>query len=777
MGGAGLLPGGASQEELRQFEIAWLRDLHITERAGHHCNLKACTFDHARFIGATEAVGFGFSKGPLQQRYAKSLRRLCLHNALAGDGGGDTGAGGGALYLLDGVDGGQAHNGCSMHAHRLYGTGDQPGGNQRADCVMHQDDVVIVQRPGLRCRRYQCMEGTGDAVLPGIASLDNAHVGGEAVLVNESCQALALIAADGHVDRRYIRNRGKGAQGVDQNGHAGEFKELLGLSRDLRLGAADRRHARAKPRCGKYHKDSHRRSSIQPDCTDWHCAGARCQLSRPRSVRRKAVHCGPNPTSVRSLESYMNPAARSARSSCLLPPAARLLAAVLVCVGMLGAVPAQARKQPPAAPTVAASPALGWNSWDSYGLTVTADEFKRNVDWFVQHLKPSGWQYVVVDEGWYLAHPEVAGTKGADQGFTFDANGRYTPAQSRFPGGLKALADYAHQRGLKFGIHIIKGIPRTAVEKDLSILGSNAHAAEAADTADTCRWNSDNYGVKDNAAGQAYYDSVLALYAEWGVDFLKVDCISKPYNAHEIHMISAAIKKTGRPILLSLSPGPTPLDQASDVIQYAQQWRISEDFWDVWGNPAVAQGAFPQSVINQFANLAAWAPYAGPGHWPDADMLPIGYLGPRPGYGPPRLSHLNYDETRTLLTLWSMARSPLILGANLTQLDAFDETMLTNAEVLFVDQHSIGGHPLPALAQPGKSAVWRAEEPKGGKRSFIAVFNLGDASTDLSYSWKDLGFKGSEHRVRDLWQAQELGKQPVLKTTLPAHGTALFRVD
>ncbi len=461
--------------------------------------------------------------------------------------------------------------------------------------------------------------------------------------------------------------------------------------------------------------------------------------------------------------------------------ALRFAVVLLAAAVVMAPQTAQAREKKPVVSSPAPTPPLGWNSWDSYGLTVTADEFKRNVDWFEQHLKPAGWEYVVVDEGWYLAHPENASTNGADQGYTMDADGRYIPAESRFPGGLKALADDAHARGLKFGIHIIKGIPKQAVEKNLPIVGVPGgpvfHAADAVDQTDTCRWNPDNYGVKDNAAGQAYYDSVAQLYAGWGVDFLKVDCIAKPYNAHEIHMISAALQKTGRPIVLSLSPGPTPLDQAQDVIRYAQQWRISDDFWDVWKNPAVAQGAFPQSLTNQFQNLAAWAPFAGDGHWPDGDMLPIGYLGPRPGYGQPRVSRLNYDETRTLLTLWSIARSPLILGANLPQLDAFTETMLTNREVLFVDQHSTGGHVLTGVGAPGKAVVWRAEEPKGGKRSFVALFNLDDAPQDISLNWKELGFGRGEHKVRDLWQAQELGRLPELKATVPAHGAALFRVD
>ena len=179
---------------------------------------------------------------------------------------------------------------------------------------------------------------------------------------------------------------------------------------------------------------------------------------------------------------------------------------------------------------LATTPPMGWNSWDSYGLTITEPQFKQNVDWFNTHLKSSGWRYVVIDEGWYLAHPDQT-----DQGYTLDANGRYIPAVDRFPSagndrGFSQLAAYVHSLGLKFGIHIIRGIPRQAVERNLPIEGSGYHAADAADTSDTCRWNHDNYGVKNNAAGQAYYDSIARLYASWGVDFVKVDCISQPYK-------------------------------------------------------------------------------------------------------------------------------------------------------------------------------------------------------------------------------------------------------
>ena len=423
-------------------------------------------------------------------------------------------------------------------------------------------------------------------------------------------------------------------------------------------------------------------------------------------------------------------------------------------------------------PLLAPTPPMGWNSWDSYGLTIDESEFKANVNWLHQHLQQSGWQYVVVDEGWYLAHPENADKKDADQGYTLSLDGLYQPALNRFPSsandqGLKPLADYVHSLGLKFGIHIIRGIPKQAVEKNLPIAGSTYHASDAADQTDLCRWNPDNYGVKDNAAGQAYYDSMARLYASWGLDFLKVDCISQPYDAAEIHMVSAALRKSGRPIVLSLSPGPTPLEQAADVRQYAQMWRISDDMWDLWSKKP-GEEAFPQSLKNQFRLIQAWSPYVEPGHWPDADMLPIGYLGPRPGWGSARQSRFTLGDTRTLLTLWAIGRSPLILGTNLTRMDAQIEAMVTNPEVIAVDQHSTGNRPVIVTTD---TVIWTAFE---GEVPLVAVFNLSDSPATITESWKALGLDRSSYRVRDLWQREELGTQSSLRVSAPPHGSFLF---
>jgi len=421
-----------------------------------------------------------------------------------------------------------------------------------------------------------------------------------------------------------------------------------------------------------------------------------------------------------------------------------------------------------AATDLAPTPPMGWNSWDSYGLTVTEAEFKANVSWFHQHLQPLGWQYVVVDEGWYLQHP---GQKGAAQGFVMDADGRYLVAGNRFSSsGFKPLADWVHSQGLKFGLHIIRGIPREAVEKNLPIAESAFHAGEAANTADTCRWNSDNYGLKNNAAAQAYYDSIIKLYAGWGVDYIKVDCISNPYRADEIHMMSAAIGKSGRAMVLSLSPGPTPIEDADDVKRYAQLWRISDDMWDTWSAPEGQ--TFPAGLVHQFDRTAQWAPHIEVGHWPDADMLPLGYLGPRPGWKEARVSRLTADESRTLMTLWAMARSPLVAGTNLTKMDPATQALYTNPEVIAVDQHSRENR---ELSRTKSIVVWTATPQAGGGR-YLAIFNLGDTSQEVNYSWRDLGLPEGAHAVRDLWARKDLGKPASLKTSLRAHASVLYLV-
>ncbi len=444
---------------------------------------------------------------------------------------------------------------------------------------------------------------------------------------------------------------------------------------------------------------------------------------------------------------------------------------------------------------VARTPPLGWNSWDAYGLTITEPSFRENVTVQKDKLLEHGWVYAVIDEGWFFENPKDR-DKPETLRYAIDPYGRYVPVPARFPSampaGMKAavksdaggaiklnatientnftaLADWVHAQGLKFGIHIVRGIPRVSTERNMPIEGSSLHAQDVADTTDVCPWDPTNWGVKDNAAGEAWYDSLLRQYAAWGIDFLKVDCIANhPYKEAEIRMIRKAIDKTGRPIVLSLSPGPTSLDHAAAVSELSNMWRIADDHWDVWDS----QGKdFPQGTKDQFARLAAWEKYAKPGTWPDADMLPIGELRPAPGWGEARRSRLTPDEVRTELTLWSMARSPMILGANLTLLDDATIAMLNNPFLLAVSQTATES---AQVLHEGDLIAWRAVLPGG--RVALAVFNTGDTAmkVEKTFSEFDSSFGAAKWLVSDVWSGMEMGKRDKLMTTIPAHGCVLL---
>jgi hypothetical protein len=426
-------------------------------------------------------------------------------------------------------------------------------------------------------------------------------------------------------------------------------------------------------------------------------------------------------------------------------------------------------------PVLAARPPMGWNSWDSYGRTLNEDTIKANAQWLAKNLKSFGWVYVVIDEGWYLSGLGPDG-RAEHPTFQLDAYGRYVPVPARYPSAgkdltFKPLADYLHGLDLKFGIHIIRGIPRQAVEQNLPIAGSSFHAADAADTSDVCPWNAYNYGLDPaQPAAQAYYDSLAQLYAGWGVDFIKIDCIAdNPYKGEEIRMFSEAVAKSGRPMVISLSPGPTSIDKRDEVSRYSQMWRISQDVWDVWNS----EKNFPNGVKNQFMYAARWAGVAKPGHWPDADMLPIGSLRPSPGWGEPRDTRLTRDEQRTLLTLWSVFRSPLIMGGNLLQADAWTKSLLTNPEVIAVDQHSTGNRPVIAA---DNTIVWLAR-PEFGDDFYIAVFNISDAQQTIHYEWKDLGLTANSYKLRDLWLRKNLHFAASLDVTLQQHASVLFQAS
>ncbi len=363
-------------------------------------------------------------------------------------------------------------------------------------------------------------------------------------------------------------------------------------------------------------------------------------------------------------------------------------------------------------------PPMGWNSWDCFGPSVVESEVKANADYMAEHLLQFGWEYVVVDIRWYIDN-QTTGHYNAYNNSTFimDEYGRYLPSPKRFPSsingaGFKPLGDYIHSKGLKFGIHIMRGVPRKAVEQRLPIKnGKGMTAADIYSTALMCTWLQDNFTIVSGREGaQEYYNSIFDLYASWGVDFVKIDDISRPYHQAEIEMIRKAIDQCGRPMVLSLSPGETPVDKAVHVQNHANMWRTVDDFWDNW------------SQLNyQFGVCAKWAPYIKAGSCPDADMLPLGRLAIRGERGIDRQSNFTQDEQYTLMTLWSIFRSPLMFGGHMPDNTAFTKALITNPEVLQVNQMSVNNRELYNLEQ---QIAWAADDPLTGD-VYLALFNNG----------------------------------------------------
>jgi hypothetical protein len=435
-----------------------------------------------------------------------------------------------------------------------------------------------------------------------------------------------------------------------------------------------------------------------------------------------------------------------------------LLAASVAAAALPAVAPAAERAMPSLAP----KPPMGWNSWNSFATTITEAQAIETAQIMAAKLLPAGYDVFTIDIQWYEPNANSY-TYSAKPMPTTDANGRLLPAPNRFPSsatgqGFAALAAEVHALGLRFGIHVMRGIPRLAVERNLPVLGTPYRARDIADVTSVCSWNPDMYGVDMRKPGaQAYYDSVYAQYARWGVDFVKVDDMSRPYDAHapEIEAVARAIRRSGRPMILSLSPGETPLVRADHVRRHAEMWRIADDFWDEW----------PQ-LEAQFTRLENWSAHARDGRWPDGDMLPLGRLA----LGA-RDTRFTPDEQRTLMTLWSIARSPLIMGGDLRHLDAATLALLTNPEVIAVNQASSDAR--QHILEDG-TRIWSATAP-GGER-YVALFNLSAKRREVALPIDRLGLTGSV-TVRDLWARAPLaGMQGTVAQTLPPHGAALLRI-
>jgi alpha-galactosidase len=418
--------------------------------------------------------------------------------------------------------------------------------------------------------------------------------------------------------------------------------------------------------------------------------------------------------------------------------------------------------------TTAATPPMGWNSWDCYGTTVTEAEVLANAEFMASRLAAYGWNTIVVDIQWYEPTAR-AGGYNTDAPVVLDAYGRPQPAPNRFPSaadgrGFGPLAARIHDLGLRFGLHIMRGIPRRAVAQNLPILGTGYRAAAVADRTSTCSWNFDNFGLDhDHPGAQAYYDSLAGLFAEWGVDYVKADDMLAPYHEAEIAGLSQALRGCGRSIVLSLSPG-TGLDveRIDHLRANASLWRVSDDLWDRW-----------EDVYAQFDRMARWAPLSRPGSWADADMLPLGRIGIRAERGIDRPSRLTWDEQHTLMTLWCMSRSPLMFGGDLPTSDPDTIDLLTNTDVLAVLNHSSANR---QYRRDGDLVIWTAEATDRPAR-YLALFAVGDEPLDVHLPLDASLPLARDSRVLELWSGAEVAVEDGLRVTLPPHGCALYGVQ
>ena len=409
---------------------------------------------------------------------------------------------------------------------------------------------------------------------------------------------------------------------------------------------------------------------------------------------------------------------------------------------------------------------MGWNSWDCYGAAVTEDIVRKNADFMAKHLKKYGWEYITVDIQWY--EPDVKTHEYTPFAkLCIDEYSRVIPAENRFPSsaggkGFAPLAEYVHSLGLKFGIHIMRGIPRQAVYERTKIKGTDKTAADIAKTDSICAWNTDMYGVDPAKPGaKEYYDSIFELYASWGVDFVKCDDIARelPKEESELIMLSDSLKNCGRDMVLSLSPGPALLEKAELYKQVSNMWRITDDFWDNW-----------QLLYNMFERCEKWAPHNGAGHWADADMLPIGYI--KQDYSPDITTQFTKDEQVTMLTLWSIFRSPLIIGGEMTKFDDFTMSLLTNEGILKMHRNARHSHQVWRREMNGSEIVlWTAADAEGCQ--YAALFNIGENSADISVPLTELEIYEAKD-ITELWSNEAFHADNISADLTPHSARAYY---
>jgi hypothetical protein len=436
-------------------------------------------------------------------------------------------------------------------------------------------------------------------------------------------------------------------------------------------------------------------------------------------------------------------------------------AAVSRTLPILGLALAATTLRPPSAGAadngLAQKPLMGWSSWSHFHKGINETVIKAQADAMAAQLKSAGYTYINLDAGWRDYN-------------RWDQYGRETWDTAKFPGGIPALAAYIHGKGLKIGIYLHPGMdlgPNSPYELNTPILGTPYHARDITDATQFGNTGQSAYRIDFTKPGaKEYIQSYADLMASWGIDYIKFDFVGPgggtvaADDRVEMQQWLTALQSTpagSNPIWIELSN--------SLSFTYASEWRTYSNGWRINGDiESGVSGALTSwtNVNKRFTDAPKWAPFAGPGGWNDFDAVPL---------GDGSLDGLTTDERQTTMTLWSVGCSPLILGGNLGALDSFDKGLITNAEVIAVNQ---AGRVATPVSQASSQQVWRVQNADGSYT--MALFNLGSSAATVTASWSDLGFTG-QASVRDLWSHTELGTfTSSFGASLISHGSRLVKV-
>jgi alpha-galactosidase len=433
-------------------------------------------------------------------------------------------------------------------------------------------------------------------------------------------------------------------------------------------------------------------------------------------------------------------------------------------------------------------PPMGWNSFNSYGVYLHEKAAFANLDAMAEKLKPSGYEYFVIDNGWFGEYTLQPGTIYAAERHAHDVNineyGLFQPSKCYFPNGLKPIIDRCHELGLKFGVHLMRGIPRKAVDLNLPIKGTTARAADIADKdpARNCTWCTYCYGVDMSKPGaQEFYDSLIGQLAGWGVDFVKYDDIV-PYP-QEIEAVAKAIAKCGRPIVLSLSPGGKVDPDHIESFRTANMLRVTPDIWDT-----------QEDIDKCFAAWRKWQGKERPGFWIDMDMISFGKLQlmspPRKdsdplskgdvalaGRGTIRWCQLSESQMKTFMTLRALSASPLMMGGDLPTLDEYSLRLITDPDVIACNQNGVMGK---LVHEDGEIETWSVRRRGNPGKGWIGVFNRGESASQVTLTPKSLGLQANRIvRCKDIWNGDTfvIGQAQQRTAALPAHGVLFLRYE